>query len=179
MSRIVPKHVKWGPLGVFLTSILLQNRQKNEGWTLRRYLRKVSQSRNKFAQKILVMAGLEPMSFCLSDLEKAVVAKWQWSSVTQFSVSAGLVPTYKIYKICQFVGLKKKEVTTIVCVFLQKAPTKKSKIKKVFKSKTRSITKKVYLFGMHRNIKSVYIIMKQTVYHLKLNRLARRQVIER
>ena len=54
------------------------------------------------------MAGLEPMSFCLSDLEKAVVAKWQWSSVAQFSVSAGLVPTYKIYKICQFVGLKKK-----------------------------------------------------------------------
>ena len=31
----------------------------------------------KIAQKILVMAGLEPMSFCLSDLEKAVVAKWQ------------------------------------------------------------------------------------------------------
>ena len=55
------------------------------------------------------MAGLEPMSFCLSDLEKAVVAKWQWSSVAQFSVSAGLVPTYKIYKICQFVGLKKTE----------------------------------------------------------------------
>ena len=71
------------------------------------------------------MAGLEPMSFCSSDLEKVVVAKWQWSSVTQFSVRAGLVPTYKIYKICQFVGLKKKEVTTIVCVFLRKAPTKK------------------------------------------------------
>ena len=45
--------------------------------------------------------------------------------MAQFSVSAGLVPTYKIYKICQFVGLKKKEVTTIVCVFLRKAPTKK------------------------------------------------------
>ena len=29
-----------------------------------------------------------------------------------------------LYKICQFVGLKKKEVTTIVCVFLRKAPTK-------------------------------------------------------
>ena len=60
-------------------------------------------------KKFLVMAGLEPMSFCLSDLEKAAVAKWQWSSVTRFSVSAGLVlvPTYKIYKICQFVRLKK------------------------------------------------------------------------
>ena len=31
----------------------------------------------KIAQKNLVMSGLEPMSFCLSDLEKAVVAKWQ------------------------------------------------------------------------------------------------------
>ena len=30
-----------------------------------------------------------------------------------------------LYKICQFVGLKKKEVTTIVCVFFRKAPTKK------------------------------------------------------
>ena len=47
--------------------------------------------------------------------------------MAQFSVSAGLVPTYKIYKICQFVGLKKKEVTTIVCVFLRKAPTKNMK----------------------------------------------------
>ena len=28
-------------------------------------------------KKFLVMAGLELMSFCLSDLEKAVVAKWQ------------------------------------------------------------------------------------------------------
>ena len=49
--------------------------------------------------------------------------------MTQFSVRAGLVPTYKIYKICQFVGLKKKEVTTIVCVFLRKAPTKKCFLK--------------------------------------------------
>ena len=32
-----------------------------------------------------------------------------------------------LYKTCQFVGLKKKEVTTIVCVFLRKAPTKKGK----------------------------------------------------
>ena len=38
----MPKHVKWGPLEVFLTSILLQSRQKNEGWTLWRYLRKKS-----------------------------------------------------------------------------------------------------------------------------------------
>ena len=118
-----------GPFASFLTSILLQNRQKNEGWTLWRYLRKKSHKAEKnLHKKILVMAGLEPMSFCLSDLEKAVVDRWQWSSVTQFSVSVVLVPTYKIYKICQFVGLKKKEVTTIVCVFLRKAPTKKPAI---------------------------------------------------
>ena len=99
---------KMGPFASFLTSILLQNRQKK--WRvdpLEIFAKKVSQSRKKFAQKILVMAGLEPMSFCLSDLEKAVVDRWQWSSVTQFSVSVVLVPTYKIYKICQFVGLKK------------------------------------------------------------------------
>ena len=127
-----------GPFGSFLTSILLQNRQKNEGWTLWRYLRKKSHKAKKnLHKKILVMVGLEPMSFCLSDLEKAVVAKWQWSSVAQFSVSAGLVPTYKIYKICQFVGLKKKEVTTIVCVFLRKAPTKK---KTALRSCKRSIS---------------------------------------
>ena len=69
---------KMGPFGSFLTSILLQNRQKNEGWTLWRYLRKKSHKAEKnLHKKILVMAGLEPMSFCLSDLEKAVVAKWQ------------------------------------------------------------------------------------------------------
>ena len=78
VSRIVPKHVELGPFGSFLTSILLQNRQKNEGWTLWRYLRKKShKAEKKLHKKILVMAGLEPMSFCLSDLEKAVVAKWQ------------------------------------------------------------------------------------------------------
>ena len=92
------------------------------------------------AKKILVMAGLEPMSFCLSDLEKAVVAKWQFSSVTRFSVSASLVlvPTYKIYKICQFVGLEKKEVTSIVCIFLRKAPTKNG-AKNTAKSPTETI----------------------------------------
>ena len=69
---------KMGPFGSFLTSILLQNRQKNEGWTLWRYLRKKSHKAEKILhEKILIMAGLEPMSFCLSDLEKAVVAKWQ------------------------------------------------------------------------------------------------------
>ena len=40
--------------------------------------KKSHKAENKPAQKkILVMAGLEPMSFCLSDLEKVVVAKWQ------------------------------------------------------------------------------------------------------
>ena len=55
-------------------------------------------------KKILVMAGLEPMSFCLADLKKAVTPMPSGSEVVwQFSRS-----TYKIYKICQFVGLKKR-----------------------------------------------------------------------
>ena len=67
------------------------------------------------------------MSFCFADLKKAVTSMPSGSEVVwqlwQFSVSRS---TYKIDKICQFVGLKKKEVTTIVCVFLRKAPTKKN-----------------------------------------------------
>ena len=51
----------------------MQNRRKNEGWTSWRCLRKKSHKAEKnLHKKILVMAGLEPMSFCLSDLEKAV-----------------------------------------------------------------------------------------------------------
>ena len=71
----------------------------------------LTKPKKKLQKNFLVMAGLEPMSFYLSDLEKAAVAKWQSCSVTRFSVSAGLVlvPTNKIYKICQFVGLKKKK----------------------------------------------------------------------
>ena len=64
---------KMGPFGSFLTSILLQNRQKMKGGPFGDICEK-SLTKPK---KILVMAGLEPMSFCLSDLEKAVVAKWQ------------------------------------------------------------------------------------------------------
>ena len=88
------------------------------------------------------MAGLEPMSFCLSDLKKAVVAKWQWSSVTQFSVSAGLVPTYKIYKICQFVGLKKKKSLLQSAFFFEKRRLKIDFLWNISKtSQCRKITK--------------------------------------
>ena len=45
------------------------------------------------------------MSFCLADLKKAVTSMPSGSEVVwQLSVSRS---TYKIYKICQFVGLKK------------------------------------------------------------------------
>ena len=65
--------------------------------------KKVSRSR----KKIWSRAGLEPMSFCLADLKKAVTSMPSGSEVVwQFSVSRS---TYKIYKICQFVGLKKKK----------------------------------------------------------------------
>ena len=66
-----------GLFGSFLTSILLQNRQKMKGGPFGDICEKSLTKPKKIAQKILVMAGLEPMSFCLSDLEKAVVAKWQ------------------------------------------------------------------------------------------------------
>ena len=39
--------------------------------------KKSHEAEKNLHKKILVMAGLEHMSFCLSDLEKAVVAKWQ------------------------------------------------------------------------------------------------------
>ena len=42
---------KMGPFGSFLTSILLQNRQKNEGWALWRYLRKKSHKAEKNCPK--------------------------------------------------------------------------------------------------------------------------------
>ena len=67
----------------------MQNRQKMKGGPFGDICEKSLTKPKKLRKKILVMAGLEPMSFCLSDLEKAVVAKWQWSSVTRFSVSAG------------------------------------------------------------------------------------------
>ena len=44
----MPKHVKWGPLEVFQHR---QNRQKNEGWTLWRYLRKKSHKAEKNLHK--------------------------------------------------------------------------------------------------------------------------------
>ena len=64
-----------GPFGSFLTSILLQNRQKMKGGPFGDICEKSLTKPKKILHK--VMAGLEPMSFCLSDLEKAVVAKWQ------------------------------------------------------------------------------------------------------
>ena len=68
---------KMGPFGSFLTSILLQNRQKMKGGPSGDIREKSLTKPKKICTKNLVMAGLEPMSFCLSDLEKAVVAKWQ------------------------------------------------------------------------------------------------------
>ena len=64
----------------------------------------------KIAQQIIGHGGTRTHVLLVVRPRKTVVTKWQWSSVTRFSVSAGLVlvPTYKIYKICQFVGLKKR-----------------------------------------------------------------------
>ena len=71
---------KRGHLGVF-EHPFFGKMGKNEGGPsgdIKKICEKKShKAENKPAQKNLVMAGLEPMSFCLSDLEKAVVAKWQ------------------------------------------------------------------------------------------------------
>ena len=77
----MPTNVKGG-IWEFLNIHSLEKWEKNEGGPsgdIKKSCEKKShKAENKPAQKkILVMAGLEPMSFCLSDLEKAVVAKWQ------------------------------------------------------------------------------------------------------
>ena len=76
----MPTNVKGG-IWEFLNIHSLEKWEKNEGGPsgdIKKICEKKShKAENKPAQKILVMAGLEPMSFCLSDLEKAVVAKWQ------------------------------------------------------------------------------------------------------
>ena len=58
-----------------------------------------------------------------------------------------------LYKICQFVGLKKKEVTTIVCVFLRKAPTKKLNIFQ-FRSFYENFVEvsNVFIIGMFKRV---------------------------
>ena len=77
----MPTNVKGG-IWEFLNIHSLEKWGKNEGGPsgdIKKICEKKShKAENKPAQKkILVMAGLEPMSVCLSDLEKAVVAKWQ------------------------------------------------------------------------------------------------------
>ena len=76
VSRIVPKNVKEGPLGVsehpFFCKI-----GKNEGGTfgdIKKIAKKSITKPKKPAQKIFVEVGLEPTSFCLTDLKKAVTS---------------------------------------------------------------------------------------------------------
>ena len=91
--------------------------------------KKDSQSRKKPAQKIFwSRAGLEPTSFCLADLKKAVTSmpSASRSSVAQLSVSASQLIKLIIKSVSSLVLKKEKKVTAIVCVFLRKAPTKKS-----------------------------------------------------
>ena len=77
----MPTNVKGG-IWEFLNIHSLEKWEKNEGGPsgdIKKFAKKslTKPKTNLHKKKILVMAGLEPMSFCLSDLEKAVVAKWQ------------------------------------------------------------------------------------------------------
>ena len=74
VSRIVPKNVEGGPWGVFEHPLFFQNRKKVKGdpmETLKKLLKKVSQSPNTMHKKNWSSGRLEPTSFCLADLKKS------------------------------------------------------------------------------------------------------------
>ena len=90
-------------------------------------LKKVSQSQKKPAQKnFWSKAGLEPTSFCLADLKKALtsMSSASRSSVAQFSVSASQL----IKLIRSLSSLVLKKVTAIVCVFYEKRRLKTHRV---------------------------------------------------
>ena len=87
--------------------------------TLKNFAKKVSESRKDLHNNFWSIAGLEPTSFCLADLEKAVTSMptARRSSVAQLSASAS-----QLMKLIKSVSsLVFKKVTTIVCVFLLKS----------------------------------------------------------
>ena len=88
--------------------------------TLKNLRKKVSQCRKKPTQKnFWSKADLEPTSFCLADLENAYLNSMPSASSLNEVSESQLI---KLMKSVTSLVLK-KEVTTIVCVFLRKAPT--------------------------------------------------------
>ena len=92
--------------------------------TLKKFAKKSLTKSKKPAQKIFGQ-GRDSNSRPACQTSKAVTSmpSASRSSVTQFIVSASQL--IKLMKSVSSLVLKKKKVTTIVCVFLRKAPTEK------------------------------------------------------
>ena len=81
VSRIVPKHVKGGTLGVFEHPFFCKIDKKMTGGPFGDICEKKSHKAEKnCTKKFWSRAGLEPMSFCLADLKKAVTSMPSGSS---------------------------------------------------------------------------------------------------
>ena len=100
---------------------------KNEGGTLSRQCHKADITCTKIFWS---RAGLEPTSFCLTDLKKALTSmpSASRSSVAQFSVSASqLIKLIKSVSSSVLKKEQKRKVTAIVCVFYEKRRPKSGK----------------------------------------------------
>ena len=121
VSHIGPKNVKGG-LWEFLNIRSFAKKKIFEGGPVgdikKNCEKKFHKTEITCTKKFWSRARLEPTSFCLADLKK--------SSKNQKQKKLHQCGNYKAYKICHFVGLKKRKVTTIVCIFLRKTLTKSS-----------------------------------------------------
>ena len=108
----MPKNVKEDPLGVFEHPFFCKI-EKNEGGPFGD-IKKICEKKSYKAEKTCTKnfwsrAGLEPTSFCLADLKKAVTSmpSASRSSVAQFSVSASQL--LKLIKSVTSLVLKKEK----------------------------------------------------------------------
>ena len=122
VSRIVSKNVKGDPLGVFQHPFFCKI-EKIEGGPFGdiKKMRKKSHKAEKTCKKNWPSARLEPTSFCLADLKNP--QKIRSRSYTSVAVSG----SHFVKLIKSVTSLVFKKVATIVCVFLRKAPTKKTR----------------------------------------------------
>ena len=91
VSRKVRKNVKWSSLGVFGHPFFCKiEKKRGHIGGIKKICEKKAHKAKKNHKKFWSRAGLEPMSFCLADLKKAVTSmpSASRSSVAQFSVSA-------------------------------------------------------------------------------------------
>ena len=108
----MPKHVKEDPLGVFKHPFSCCKTEKNERRTLWRHEKiaknKYHKAKKRTQKTFWSRAGLEPTSFYLADLKKAVTSMPSSSrnNVAQFSVSASQL--IKLIKSVSSLVLKKR-----------------------------------------------------------------------